>query len=387
VKVSVLTHSVGYGAFATIAENITTGLTAAGVKVDVLYLNGPAASDLCGYPDGVGLIRLGGRARTSWLAVAQHLRERRPDALISLGWILNPSAVVAVAVARTRTPLILNEQSLLSYKTRVEHRRELRLRVLGGLARVLYPRASAVTGVSMPVLADLEHEIGLDPRRVPLHVVPNAVDAKLVALRSLIPDEGAVSAHSDPVFVNVARHARQKNLPLLLRAFRAYLDEGGSGTLVLVGAGPDTDELRKLASELGLGANVVFRGSLMNPFPQVAAATAFVLSSEEEGFGLVLVEAMALGVPVISTDCPGGPREILRDGQAGLLVPPGNERALAQALRRIATDAALRSSLSSAGRERAADFSPSTVSRTWLDVLARAGAMLDGSEGDQGCRQ
>lgn len=189
------------------------------------------------------------------------------------------------------------------------------------------------------------------------------------------------------VLVNVARHARQKNLPLLLRVFRIHLTEGGVGTLVLVGAGPATDELRKLASDLELATNVVFRGRLMNPFPQVSAATAFVLSSEEEGFGLVLVEAMALEVPVISTDCPGGPREILRDGRAGLLVRPGDDRALAQALRRIATDAELRSSLSSAGRAWAADFSPSTVGRAWLDVLGRAGADPDDSPGSRGGRQ
>lgn len=387
MKVSVLTYSAGYGAFATVAKNIAKGFAEAGVKVDILYLVGPVAGDLRGYPPGVGLIRLGRRARTCWPAVARHLRERRPDALISLGWILNPAAVVAVALAHTRTPLILNEASSLSYKTRVEHRHQLSLRILGRLARVLYPRAAAVTGVSGPVVADLKHEIGLDPLRVQLDVVPNAVDAEEVSLLSLMPDKELSATYAEPVFVNVGRHARQKNLPLLLRAFRMYLAEGGIGILVLVGAGPDTDELRKLASEFGLGENVVFRGRLTNPFPQVAAATAFVLSSEEEGFGLVLVEAMALGVPVISTDCPGGPREILRDGRAGLLVPPGDERALAQALRRIATDPALRSSLSSAGRRRAADFSPSTVARIWLDVLARAGAVLDGPEGGRACLQ
>jgi len=328
---------------------------------------------------------LGGRSRTCWLALARHLRDRRPDALISLGWILNPAAVVAVAVARTRTSLILNEQSSLSYKTRVEHRRQLGLRVLGALARVLYPRAALITGASRPVIADLEHEIGLDPRRVPLHVIPNAVDHREISTLSLIPDDGTVPAHSEPVFVNVARHAQQKNLPLLLKAFRTYRREGGSGTLVLVGAGPDTYELRKLTSDLGLGTEVVFRGHLINPFPQLAASTAFVLSSEEEGFGLGLVEAMALGVPVISTNCPGGLREIPLDGKAGLVVPPGDKRDLAQALRRIVTEPALRNNLSSAGRERAADFSRRGWVGFWLDVLARAGAVLD-SSGGQACR-
>jgi glycosyltransferase involved in cell wall biosynthesis len=386
VRVSVLTYRASYGAFATIARNIAKGLTEAGVDVDILYLAGPPADDVRGYPERVRLIRLGGRSRTCWPAVARHLRERRPNGLISLGWILNPAAVVAVALARTRTPLVLNEQSLLSYKTRVEHRHQLNLRILSGLARLLYPKATAITGASTPIIADLEHEIGLDPRRVPLHVIPNAVDAKEVQCLSLIPDDAAVREHAEPVFVNVARHARQKNLPLLLRAFRTYLGEGGSGTLVLVGAGPDTDELRTLASDLGLGTSVVFRGLLTNPFPQVAASTAFVMSSEEEGFGLVLVEAMALGVPVISTDCPGGPREILRDGAAGLLVPADDEQALAQAMQRIAVDPSLQRRLASAGTERAKDFTPSVVGRAWLDVLHDAGAVMDAPKGGSACR-
>jgi glycosyltransferase involved in cell wall biosynthesis len=386
MRVSVLTYRASYGAFATIARNISKGLAEAGVDVDVLYLVGPPPGDVHGFPVRVRLIRLGGRARTCWPAVARHLRERRPDGLISLGWILNPAAVVAVSLARTRTPLVLNEQSSLSYKTRVEHRHQLNLRILGGLARILYPRAAAVTGASTPVIADLEHEIGLDPRRVLLRVISNAVDTEEVKLSSLFPDGSTVRASTHPVFVNVARHARQKNLPLLLRAFHSYLSEGGAGTLVLVGSGPDTEGLRTLVSDLGLGANVVFRGILANPFPQVAASTAFVLSSEEEGFGLVLVEAMALGVPVISTDCPGGPREILHEGRAGLLVPAGDERALAHAMHRIATDPALRRALASAGVERAKDFTPSVVGRAWLEVLHDVGAAVDTPKAGPACR-
>jgi glycosyltransferase involved in cell wall biosynthesis len=94
-----------------------------------------------------------------------------------------------------------------------------------------------------------------------------------------------------------------------------------------------------------------------------------VLSSEEEGFGLVLVEAMALGIPVISTDCPGGPRDILLDGRAGVLVPSGDEHALAAAMRRVATEQELQVTLGAAGRARAEDFSPAAVATVWLDLL------------------
>lgn len=369
MNVSVLTYST-YGAFATVAKNIARGLEDAGIDVDVLFLSGD--DDEAGFPANVRLIRIGTQSRTCWPSVARHLRRRRPRALISLGWVLNPAAIVAVGLARTGTPLILNEASSLSYKTRVEHRGQLNLRVLGPLARFLYPRAAVVTAVSEAVLADLEHEIGIDPARVPLIVVPNAVDGADVRLRSLVPDARLVTAEGNPLFVNVARHVRQKNLPLLLRAFGQYRAEGGLGRLVLVGHGPDSGRLQQMVHELALDADVVLRGGLANPFPQLAAATAFVSSSEEEGFGLAIVEAMALGVPVISTACPGGPREILQEGRVGLLVPSGDSQAMCDAMHRIASDASLRSELGLVGPHRAQDFAPAVVGRAWIDVIENA---------------
>lgn len=371
MSVSVLTYSAHVGAFATICRNIATGLDSRDVEVDVLYLADAGPDAIAGYPPSSRFERVGRRARTCWPGIARHLRGRRPDALISLGWILNPAAVAAVALARTSTPLFLNEQSALSYKTQVEHRHQRRLRHLDRAARWLYPRATAVTGASADVVADLVDRIGLDPRRIRLEVVPNAVDARHVIARSLerSPD---VVAGPGPVFVNVARHARQKNLSLLLEAFRRYLDDGGAGTLVLVGTGPQTDELHRLARGLHLLGRVRFAGHLSNPFPQMASATAFVLSSEEEGFGLVLVEAMALGVPVISTDCPGGPPEIL-DGGAGLLVPSRDVAALAGAMRRVADDADLRGRLARQGRRRAEAYSPAAIGDRWMRLIAPEG--------------
>lgn len=370
MRVAVLTPGVETGAFATIARNLASGLLGLGADVDVLYLQGPRPSEVEHFPSGTALLRLGRRSSTCAPAVARHVRQRRPDALISLGWVLNPAAVVAVALARTRTAVLLNEQSNLSYKSRVEHRASPRLRLLGHLAPVVYPRAAAVVGVSPPVVADLVDTVGIDPRRVLMRVVPNSVDAGAVvaAAREADPD---VITGPEAVFVNVARHARQKDIPLLLRGFRDYLRRGNAGTLVLVGTGPLTDDLRDLAAELGIAGAVRFRGHVRNPFPQVAAATAFVLSSEEEGFGLVLVEAMALGVPVIATDCPGGPRDVLRDGRDGLLVRREQD-ALTAAMERVALDDGLREELSAAGRRRAGDFAPLAVARLWLDVLAES---------------
>lgn len=368
MKVAILAYAVHRGAFASVARNISKGLTALGAEVDIIYLIDATPSAVS--PDdlrGMNLIRLGGRAGTCAPAVARYLRAHRPDALISLSWLLNAPAVASVMLAGTRTPLILNEGSLLSYKARVEHCHDIRFRFMDDLAKLIYPKAAAVTGASSAIIRDLVVEIGIDPRRTRVRVVPNAVDADHVI--SLARRPGTTLVEHDPMFVHVGRHAPQKNLPLLIQAFHSYLTSGAPGTLVLIGDGPETGKVVGLADDLAIADRVKFQGHVANPFPHVAASTALVMSSAEEGFGLALVEAMVLGVPVISTDCPGGPREILLDGRAGILVPPQDVRALANAMRRVSEDRELRTKLAAAGRERAKDFSLATVGRQWLALV------------------
>lgn len=372
MRISVLTPAVETGAFATIARNLAEGFVHLGAEVAVVYSQGPPPEDVTDFHPSTHLLRLGRRSRTCVPAVARHLRERRPDALLSLGWIVNPAAVVGAALAQTHTAVFLNEQSNLSYKSRVEHRDTPALRVLATLAGVLYSRAAAVTGASADIVDDLRRNIGLGSCRVPLRVMPNAVDSERVRALALRADSGLVTGPG-PLFVNVARHARQKDLPLLLRAFASFRSATGAGTLALVGTGPLTAELESLAEQLGIREFVHFRGHLANPFPQMASATAFVLSSEEEGFGLVLLEAMSLGVPVISTDCPGGPRDILRDGDDGLLVPAGDETALAAAMVRVVADSALQHHLAAAGPLRAQAFTPVSVAHQWLTLFDETG--------------
>jgi glycosyltransferase involved in cell wall biosynthesis len=118
---------------------------------------------------------------------------------------------------------------------------------------------------------------------------------------------------------------------MLLRAFRQVL-ERVDARLIILGEGPLRGELEALAFDLGIGEKVHFSGFRVNPMPLFRRAAAVVVSSSYEGFGNVLVEAMACGTPVISTDCPVGPREILEDGRLGMLVPVGDDAALAAAM-------------------------------------------------------
>lgn len=159
----------------------------------------------------------------------------------------------------------------------------------------------------------------------------------------------------------------QKDHKTLLLAYAALLKEGHwTGRLLLLGEGPDRAALEDFAARLGISASVDFRGFQANPYPFIAHADALVLSSRYEGFGMVIGEAMALGTPVIASDCPTGPRDLLEGGEAGLLVPVGDVAALTQALSRMLGDAPLREKLIARAKEKIEAYGPSVANRSFL---------------------
>ena len=162
-----------------------------------------------------------------------------------------------------------------------------------------------------------------------------------------------------PYFVAVERlEESQKDVSTLLRAYAKACTEadGPFPGLVVVGAGRDEAMLHHLASELHIEDATVFTGFQSDAAPYISRAEALVLASKYEGFGLVLVEAMVLGRPVVASDCPSGPAEVLDDGRAGILVPVGDVDALASALSQLAADPAMRERLAAASAERAKAF-------------------------------
>ncbi|MEJ8795766.1 glycosyltransferase [Trinickia caryophylli] len=196
------------------------------------------------------------------------------------------------------------------------------------------------------------------------HELPNVIEIDAIRRRAA---ESTPSARS-PFIVSVARlDEGQKDHRTLLRAFaKARAQRPGIGDLLLIGDGPDREPLAQLARELGIEPAVRFLGFCANPFPYMRAAEMLVLSSRYEGFGMVLGEAMALGTPVISADCPTGPRDLLDGGRAGLLVAPGDADAMADAMLRLATDEALRESLRRNAAAKVRTFSPENANRRML---------------------
>lgn len=193
-------------------------------------------------------------------------------------------------------------------------------------------------------------------------------------------DAGVVRGAAEPVtdvpplpaearlLVSCGRLTAQKNHAVLLRAL-AVARKTADVRLWILGRGELRSQLEGLASRLGVAEAVRFLGFQPNPFKYVARADAFVLSSDWEGFGNVLVEAMALGVPVISTACPFGPPEIIQSGETGLLVPVGSAESLAGAIVRLCSDRILADRLGRAGKLRAEDFHAKRIAGEYEHLL------------------
>ena len=218
--------------------------------------------------------------------------------------------------------------STLSLSTRFSPRR--RDRLVPWLTHVFYRQAARVVAVSRGSAQDLIELTNIDPELV--EVIPNPVLTERLLEQAREPVELKwFNGDTRPVLITVGRLTAAKNYPLLIRAF-SRLRESREANLVILGDGEERDRLESLVRELGLSDHVVMPGYVENPWAYMSKADVFVLSSKWEGLPTVLIEALALGIRVVSTDCEHGPRELLQDGRFGVLVPGEDVDALSEGI-------------------------------------------------------
>lgn len=193
-----------------------------------------------------------------------------------------------------------------------------------------YPRCEAVFTVSKGVAEDFRKYTGISPDHlITIHNPMTTDEISTLALEDV--DHPWFREGSPPVLLGVGRLTTPKNFPLLIKAFEIVRSRINC-RLVILGDGHLRDDLELCASSSPFGHDISFPGHRINPFPYMKRSAVFAMSSSWEGFGNVLVEAMATGTPVVSTDCPHGPREILDGGKYGPIVPPGDPGKLAEAI-------------------------------------------------------
>ncbi len=291
-------------------------------------------------PDGVNVVRLGHRTRQALGPVVRYLRMVRPGLIISARDYIN----LLMLAGRKAAGLSRDAKLIWTYHTHTSS--ELRCaprladQVVGALADRLIQQVDARVGVSMGVAQDLERRLGLAPGKVGVVSNPIWTKSRLDLRNAPCPhpwlsarQPGERSATA-PVVVGVGRLTTQKDFANLLDSFALLQRQNPSSRLIILGEGEDRVELVARAERLGLANRVSMPGHVPDPLPYLSRADLFVLSSRWEGFSIALVEALGAGCPVVSTDCPSGPSEILEGGRIASLVPPGDPAALALAMER-----------------------------------------------------
>lgn len=280
-------------------------------------------------PSCVRVIDLGAsRVLTSLPKLIRYLRDTRPQALLSALDHANAVAVCARWIARVPTRVIVTIHSTPSQV--VANARTLRAKLLPVWTRFFYRWADAVVAVSQGVADELVRYVGIPAEKV--KVIYNPIVTPELFRKAEEPlDHPWFRDGEPPVILGAGRLTKPKDFPTLIRAF-ALVRQQRPARLMILGEGEERPELERLARELGLGEDVALPGFVSNPYPYMKRAAVFVLSSRWEGLPTVLVEALALGTPVVATDCPNGPREILQGGRWGYLTPIGDSAALAESI-------------------------------------------------------
>jgi glycosyltransferase involved in cell wall biosynthesis len=327
-KIAIFIQSLSVGGAERVTLNLVKGLIQQGMQVDLLLAN-CSGGFLSEVPPQVTTIDLKGkRVLFSLLPLVGYLRTYRPDLLLSVQAHTSLIAVWAVRLARVQMPLVISLHTMFSTSLAAEP--TLRNILINFLSRLSYHYADAAICISRAVAEDFINTTGMPREKT--HVVHNPVVSPGLeqAAQELISHPWFESG-SEPVILAVGRLAVVKDYPTLLSAF-SLLYRKLPAHLLILGDGRERPRLEALVRQLGLTDNVQMPGFVQNPYAYMARARLLVLSSRWEGFGNVLVEALACGTPVVSTDCSGGPREILEGGRFGRLVPVGDAEALCSAI-------------------------------------------------------
>ncbi len=329
-RVALLLQRLGDGGVERCFLNLARGFAAHGIDAD-LYLHEIAAEGLLETSPGARLVRLRGRSPTERRTeLANALRESKTDTVLTAKEedFRLISAVVRGLEQAPRSVMVasLDYTGQLLGRQAGVFRRWQRYRQV----RKLFGPADQVFCVSAGVAQDMARILRRPLSDLP--VLPNPVVTPELDTLSRVPVQHRwLEPGQPPLILGVGRLSRIKNFALLLRAFAKARREMVMHLMIL-GEGKQRQELQGLADRLGITRDVAFPGFQSNPYPYMRGADLFVLSSSWEGFGNVLVEAMACETPAVSTDCRSGPSQILQGGRFGKLVPVGDDDALASAI-------------------------------------------------------
>jgi len=335
------------GGMERVTINLAHGLLDAGYAVDLVVGDGsgPMREEV---EPGVKVVDLrSGRAPTTLMPLARYFRERRPGMILSVGRSLNGIAFLARRVARHGGPLVLAEHTTVSAALRQDRSRQHQWGAW--LARRAYRRADTVVSVSHGAARDLIATLDVPAGNVRVLYNP-VVTERLTRLAAEPAEMPWPEGDGIPLLIALGRFGSEKNFDGLLDAFAAVRRERPA-RLLLLGDGPQRPALEQKVRHHGLEADVAMPGFRPNPYAAMTRSDLLVLPSRHEALPTVLIEALGLGLPIVATDCPNGPREILDNGRYGRLAPVGDTAALTRAILQSLDETVDRHALRARGQE------------------------------------
>ncbi|MDJ0615315.1 MAG: glycosyltransferase [Calothrix sp. MO_192.B10] len=331
--IAIYLHSIFNGGVDRIMVNLSRGFIERGIKVD-LVVDSPGLLHLWDWPPEVRIVDL--KASKNILPrfskLVDYLRQEKPTALLAGNHYSNEIAVLAKLMVGISTKIVVVEQ--ISVSTEANSKPIFNLRHWTPLfIKFLYPRADGIVVASQGVAKDLVNVTGLSKER--FRVIYNPVLSPVIWEKAKEPIDHPWFTPGDvPVIMAAGRLEKQKDFPTLIKAF-AQVRRLQPVRLVIFGGGSQKPQLQELVRELSLENDVSFPGFVKNPYAYVTKSALLASSSAWEGLPTFLIETMALGIPIVSTNCPSGPAEILDNGKYGELVPVGDSKALAEGIVKV----------------------------------------------------
>ncbi len=306
--------------------NLAREFSQRGHTVDIVLVEAYGAY-LDDVPEEINIVNLDTRRFFAALPkLIQYLNRTEPDALLSTIDTANIVSMCAKHLSGVSTRVVIRISNTISTK---EEHGELKHRLVHRIAKQVYPYADGIVAVSDGVTQDLQTTMGL-PSELITTIYNPSVTPELQEKKEESIDHPWFS-EPVPVILGVGEFTKQKDFLTLIRAFSILLRDRDA-RLILLGKGPEKEVLEKEIKKLGLEENICLPGFVENPYAYMTNADVFVLSSRWEGCPNVLIEALACGIPIVSTNCPSGPKEILEDGKWGELVPVEDTTAMAKAI-------------------------------------------------------
>ena len=358
-RLALFLPDLGEGGAERVMAYLASAFCERGIGVDLVLLQSEG-SYLRELPPGVRVVDLkASRMLSGLIPLVRYMRRERPRMMLAAMNHANVTALLAALLSCTRLPVVVSEHNTATID--LGKNPGIKTTVLRMLMGWLYPRAYKIVAVSKGVADDLGILLNMNINRI--NVIHNPiVREELFQLSNLPVSHPWFVNKSIPVVLAVGRLTAQKDYEMLLQAF-SIARRKRKLRLMILGEGELRSSLEALIEQLGLVEDVALPGFTENPFAYMRQADIFVLSSRWEGLPTVLVEAMACSVPVISTDCPSGPAEILENGKWGRLVPVSDANALAQAMLDVLDNSA------PSPTHRAMDFSVDKSVDAYLSLL------------------